>query len=349
MIRKEISAFKVAATYIGTVVGAGFASGQEILQFFVYHGINGIIGLLIAIFMFVFYGYVILRLGNRLNASSYKKVIMKAGGPLFGRVIDSVVTFFLFGALSAMIAGCGAIFEEQFGLSSAFGGAVMAVLSVVTVLTGIGGVISAISFVVPLLLLAVIIVSIFSLFYVTDITVITTADFPFKAAVKNFALSGILYASYNLLMAVAILAPLGQKTNDRSKLRWGAILGGIGLGLGAFLIFFTILINMPTASLYEIPMLYVAGKISPVLKFVYSFILIAEIYTTAVGNLYGFAARFTEIGSVKYKIFTVASGGMALIASGFGFAKLVHYLYPIAGYGGIIMLIGLTYRIINHK
>ncbi|EGD49885.1 hypothetical protein TheetDRAFT_3307 [Thermoanaerobacter ethanolicus JW 200] len=33
MIRKEISAFKVAATYIGTVVGAGFASGQEILQF----------------------------------------------------------------------------------------------------------------------------------------------------------------------------------------------------------------------------------------------------------------------------------------------------------------------------
>jgi len=349
LIRKEISVFKVAATYIGTVIGAGFASGQEILQFFAYHGIKGTIGLLIAVFMFVLYGYVILQLGNRFKASSYKKVIMETGGPFFGRVIDLVITFFLFGALSAMIAGCGAIFEEQFGLPSTFGGVVMAVLSVVTVLTGIGGVISAISFVVPLLLLAIIIVGTFSLFYGPDITVITIADFPFKAAVKNFALSGVLYASYNLLMAVAILAPLGQKTNDRSKLRWGAILGGMGLGLGAFLIFFTILINMPTASLYEIPMLYVAGNISPVLKFVYSFILIAEIYTTAVGNLYGFAARFTEVGSVKYKIFTVASGGIALIASRFGFAKLVHYLYPIAGYGGIIMLIGLTYGIINHK
>lgn len=349
MSKNGISTFKVAATYIGTVIGAGFASGQEILQFFVYHGINGIIGILIAIFIFVFYGYIILRLGNRLNASSYKKVIMKAGGPLFGRVIDLIITFFLFGALSAMIAGCGAIFKEQYELPFAFGSMVMAVLSVVTVLTGIGGVISAISFVVPLLLLAIIIVSIFSLFYVPDITVITTADFPLKAAVKNFALSGILYASYNLLMAVAILAPLGHKTNNRSKLRWGAVLGGMGLGLGAFLIFFTILINMPTASLYEIPMLYVAGKISPVLKLVYSFILIAEIYTTAVGNLYGFAARFTEVGSMKYKIFTITAGGAALIASGFGFAKLVHYLYPVAGYGGILMLIGLTYGIVTHK
>ena len=29
-----VSTLKVAAAYIGTVVGAGFATGQEILQFF---------------------------------------------------------------------------------------------------------------------------------------------------------------------------------------------------------------------------------------------------------------------------------------------------------------------------
>lgn len=94
MSKKEISVFKVAATYIGTVIGAGFASGQEILQFFAYHGIKGIIGLLIAVFMFVLYGYIILQLGNRFKASSYKKVIMETGGPFFGRVIDLVITFF---------------------------------------------------------------------------------------------------------------------------------------------------------------------------------------------------------------------------------------------------------------
>lgn len=34
--QKGISMFKVAATYIGTVVGAGFASGQEMLQFLLF-------------------------------------------------------------------------------------------------------------------------------------------------------------------------------------------------------------------------------------------------------------------------------------------------------------------------
>ena len=38
---KSISTFKVAATYIGTVVGAGFASGQETLQFFAVFGVRG--------------------------------------------------------------------------------------------------------------------------------------------------------------------------------------------------------------------------------------------------------------------------------------------------------------------
>jgi len=41
MENSRVSTFKVAATYIGTVVGAGFASGQEMLQFFAVFGLKG--------------------------------------------------------------------------------------------------------------------------------------------------------------------------------------------------------------------------------------------------------------------------------------------------------------------
>lgn len=347
MSKREISIFAVAATYIGTVVGAGFASGQEVLQFFGYHGVLGFLGLMISIFMFIVYGYIILTLGNRLNASSHRKVIMEAGGPVFGRIIDWIIIFFLFGALTAMIAGTGAIFKEQFGLPSALGGIVMAILSVFTVLMGIAGVISAISFVVPLLFLGVLVVSVLSIFYSPDIAVISSTFMPFKAAVHNFLMSGIIYASYNLVMSVAILAPLGREVKTKSCLKWGAILGGTGLGVGAFLILCAILTNMPEASNYQIPMLYIAGRFSNLLKLIYSFILIAEIYTTAVGNLYGFIARLTDVGSIKYKVYTIVTGGVSLIVSRFGFSKLVHYLYPVAGYAGIIMLLGLTYGILK--
>ena len=45
-----ISGIKIAFTYIGTVIGAGFASGQEILRFFSVYGAYSIYPILIATF-----------------------------------------------------------------------------------------------------------------------------------------------------------------------------------------------------------------------------------------------------------------------------------------------------------
>ncbi len=91
---KGLSVFSIAATYIGTVVGAGFASGQEVLQFFGYHGVKGFVGLFAAAIMFIVYGYSILLLGNKLDAASHYEVIMDIGGPFFGKIIDYVIIFF---------------------------------------------------------------------------------------------------------------------------------------------------------------------------------------------------------------------------------------------------------------
>ncbi|HWI54630.1 MAG TPA: hypothetical protein VNT57_02985, partial [Desulfobacteria bacterium] len=154
--RASLSTFKIAATYIGTVVGAGFASGQEVLQFFGLFGFNGLLGLLLATVLFALFGWAVLDLGMRLNARSHLEVIYYAGGRWLGRLIDYVITFFLFGALTAMVAGAGAIFAEQFQWPALLGSVLMVVLTVVTVMMGLNGVINSISFVVPALLGAVI-------------------------------------------------------------------------------------------------------------------------------------------------------------------------------------------------
>ena len=49
---KEIS--KIAGAFVGVIVGAGFASGQEILQFFTSFGVYGLIGCVVAGLTFVF-------------------------------------------------------------------------------------------------------------------------------------------------------------------------------------------------------------------------------------------------------------------------------------------------------
>ncbi len=51
---------KIASIYVGTVIGAGFASGREIIDFFGIYGLKGILGMIIAGILFSLIGSVLL-------------------------------------------------------------------------------------------------------------------------------------------------------------------------------------------------------------------------------------------------------------------------------------------------
>lgn len=343
------SIFKIAATYIGTVVGAGFASGQEVLQFFAHFGFKGLWGLLFATSMFAFFGWVVMDLGARLNAGSHLEVIYSASGEWLGKVIDYVITFFLFGALTAMLAGAGAIFAEQFHWPALLGSIVMVVVTLITVMLGLNGVITSISLVVPVLLASVVGLGIWTAVATGFFANPVISNLPTRAAVPYWPLSAVVYVSYNLVMAVAILAPMGSKYKEPALIKRGALLGGLGLGIGALAIFLSLAPNLPHAARYEVPMIFVAGQFAPLFKTLYSLVLLAEIYTTAVGNLYGFAARLTPIDAPKARYFVIISSIIALLASQLGFTRLVRILYPAVGYAGIMLLLGLIYGFLKRR
>ena len=127
--------------HIGTVVGAGFASGRN--SQFCYLRLNGFLGLIIVTALFILYGYIIMNLGKTFNSFSYLDVIKKAGGRYIAPILDFLITFFLFGSLTAMVAGSGAIFKQQFKIPEIWGNLVMIILTTITVLMGIKGVINS--------------------------------------------------------------------------------------------------------------------------------------------------------------------------------------------------------------
>jgi len=255
--RKNLSVLTIAATYIGTVVGAGFATGQEVFQFFTLFGWWGVVGQIIATALFIYFGYIVMKLARELNAKSHLEVIRYAGGKWVGTIIDWVITFFLFGALVIMAAGAGAIFDEQFGFSSFIGSWLMIVITLITVVLGLRNIIKAISFVVPFLLLAVLSVSLYSIFTnpITPAKLAFLARSP-KFAAPNWLIATVLYVSYNMVLSVAVLAPLGVLVEKKENLFKGALLGGLGLGLGALVINVAMIANIPQTSLFEVPMVY---------------------------------------------------------------------------------------------
>lgn len=344
MSKKGIKTWKVAATYIGTVVGAGFATGQEILQFFTRFGVMGLAGLIFTTIMFIIFGYLIMDLGNKLHASSHLEIIKYTSGNKLGIVIDLVITFFLFGSFSAMIAGTGALFTQQFNLPSVLGNILMSTLAAVTVLTGINGVINSISLVVPFLMAAVISTSIFS-FINAPPDISAAANISSSGLINNWFLAAVLYVSYNIIISIAVLGPLGREAKNKKSVKNGAILGGLGLGLGSVMIYLSLSGNIPEIETLEVPMIYISGKISYSMQFYYSIILIAEIYTTAIGSLYGFVSRITSFqnNSINSRLVVLIVTITALLASQFGFSNIVKYFYPLVGYCGIVLLMCLIY------
>ncbi len=348
---KGISTLKVAATYIGTVVGAGFATGQEILQFFNMFGKLGLLGLILTTLMFIVFGCLIMSLGNKLNAKSHLEVIRHSGGKVFGNLMDFIITFFLFGALSAMIAGTGSIFVQQFNLPSLLGNLIMAIITALTVLTGIDGIIKSISFVVPFLLLSVIAISIYSIVN-NPIDINSNLNtINENSLMPNFLIAAILYVSYNIILSISILGPLGVKAKHKKTIRNGAILGGLGLGLGSILIYFTLMRFMGEVANIDVPMIYVASKISPIIQIMYAIILIAEIYTTAVGSLYGFVYRINnkQKHPSNIRVLVITSTALALLVSQLGFTSLIKYLYPLVGIAGLLLLISLIINRLKEK
>lgn len=339
MTSRKTAILAAAATYIGTVVGAGFASGQEVLQFFGLLGPWGLPAIAIAAAGFYYFGDIIMDTGRVLRAGSHLPVLREVSGRL-APVLDVVTTFFLFGALSAMVAGAGSVLYQEFSVPWMAGASLMAFASIVTVLFGLRGVIAAVSAVVPFLIGGVLIVS---LAVLSSGGLLLQAPPPgFVPAVRPWPLSGVTYISYNIIMSVPVLASLGGTMKTRKEAGWSAALGAAGLGLSLLLVYLALVSRFPTVLGYEIPMAYLAATVHRFGGPFYTLIFLAEVYTTAVANLYGFTTRLASPGSNRFTLVAVLSGALSIWAASAGFAKLVRVVYPAVGWAGLALLLALV-------
>lgn len=329
-----------ALAYVGTVVGAGFASGQEVLQFFGLLGPSGIAGIALAVAGFAFFGYVIMALGRTERAASHLPVIRSAVGNVLTPFVDLVVTFFLFGATCAMFAGAGSVLHQEFGLPWVWGAGAMAAASVLTVVFGLRGVVSSLSAVAPVLIGAVILVS-------AKATSLRGLKLPSPPpghgpVLPGWFVSGAAYVSYNIIMAVPVLAAMGARTGTSGDLRRSSFAGAFGLGLCLLAVYLALVSNFPNSLGYEVPMARLAELVHPSGKLIYSAVFLLEVYTTAVADLFGFASRLRTEGTTAFKLVVFGSALVALAVARTGFSNLVRTVYPLAGLTGLLFLAGLV-------
>ena len=136
--------FKIVFVIIGTLIGAGFASGQEIYVFFFSYGIKGFIGIIISSVGMGGLIYKTLGIINKYNINSYKDLLdilikNKKENKYFNfkNIINLIINIFILVTFFIMIAGFGAYFEQQFGINSLVGSSILAILNFVIFLTSV--------------------------------------------------------------------------------------------------------------------------------------------------------------------------------------------------------------------
>lgn len=331
---------QVAAVYIGTVVGAGFASGQEIVQFFTRFGKCGFAGVLGATALFCWLGWKTMRIARVNRAGQYTAVMRLVCGPRLGYILNVLVTIFLVGGLSVMVAGVDAIGEEYLGWSHNVGAVVTLALAVLVVCRGLRGILWANMFIVPCMVGITLYIS--AATYGGDAAAYTWQPAEGINTMVLWPVAAFLYVSYNLTTAVPVLAPLAVALRDVRAVRRGAIGGGLGLGLLGGAIFYTTLSHLPLVLASEIPMLPIAQTVGPQTALLYAAVLWLEMFTTAIADLYGFAAAVSARWSVPLAPVVVFTAALGFGGSQWGFAALVQYLYPLFGLATSLFIVLLV-------
>lgn len=342
---KKVKVMQIACIYIGIIFGAGFASGQELIAFFLGHGLHGIFGIIFASILLTLAGWAIMDICVRENLSTYRSFMAQIFGKKLGAILDIGTSIFIFIIFAAMLAGAGALGAEAWGLPFSFGVVVLALLCFIILLYDVKGLVEINTFISPILVIGSIFIGIYAIFNQTSPTYAQTlgnivATWPFSAAI---------YASYNLLTAVAVFSSVPSLVTSRRVAFFGALAGGVTVAVLGVIISVAMLANHELISGLELPMLGLSMAYGNILGYLYIILLFLAIFTTAVAN--GFSCiswlkSRTSLNSLYIKLIVII---LAIFIAHLGFSYIVGYAYRIFGYLGLYIMFAVIIHALLRK
>lgn len=339
---KEI--IKFAGTYISVCIGSGFATGQEIMQFFSAHGTISILASLICLVLLAFCGAKLLEIGHSVRLNSANDIFTYLCGNYIGRLLKALMPIFFFCSFVVMIAGAGAAMNQYYGISKNTGSLLLSVIVVLSVLLGINKVIDILGNIGPVIIFVSIGIGIITV--ARNFGTILEIDeiipmLDITKAIDSWWISGIVYSGLNIIIVTPFLYGVGQTSRRKINCTWGGILGGVAFMAAAIVLNLGLMSDIQNVYTTEIPTLYMADKISPIIGTMFSFILIAGIYTTAVPLLWSVCSSFAKEKTAKFSVIALICGVIGFFGGRLPFATLVNFIYPISGALGVLIIVGI--------
>lgn len=335
--------FAFVLVILGSIIGAGFASGKEIAVFFSGIGILSYMNIILLFIFFYFLLQLFMKLGNFIkpkNLFEVNKFVFKRNYKLF----NVLVLFGLFAIIVSMIAGINSIGEVVFNNIK------FPVLSIFSVFftffmlnLGYKAISKLNKVLVPIIIFFIVLICLISIFK-TDYLSAINNNFSIKDILKYFCFM-LFYISFNVIYSSELII---ENSHDFSKkqVKSNSFAISLMLVILVFIINYTLLhVNINTFY-SDMPILNIAYSINTYLGYIFSLILWISILTTLISTLYIFINCFTKN---KFLISAIILT-LAFIFSSFGFSYIVNIIYPIEGIiGSFFIIFCLKFYIKNKK
>ena len=326
---------KAIFTIVATLIGAGFASGQEINSFFYLYGVKGFIGLILCSILFSAIIFVVLDLVKKHNINTYKDFIFLLTHKR-SFYINTTVNLFLLITFFIMFAGFGAFFSQEFGISKIIGSLLFAIICFFTLITNVNGVIKINSYLVPILIILIIIISFFNIYSITNYNFLNLKKL--QTNTSNWFISCLKYCSYNSILLIPILITLKNNIKYKKDIYIISFLSCFIIFILSTSIFLLLTnINPIFLSSLEMPVIYVIQNNYQFFFKIYSLVILSSIYTTAISVGISFLQNIS-INKKNYPQIVLIMCISGLIISKINFSILVNTLYSLFGYLGLIQI-----------
>lgn len=346
--------FTMAGAMTATLIGSGFATGQEIMQYFVAHEWTGILGIIASFLAVGFSGASFFQAGfaSKQNLDSPNDVFKVFTGDKIGSIYKYITLITLFLTYAVMVAGAGATIEQQFGVPVYIGSAFMYVISAITVMLSMQKITNILGNIGPIIAIVAIILGLASAFTNNaDLNQSATlvheavASGKIQAASGNWLVSSLNYVGLIIILNAGFIAQVGVQANKLSETKLAALFSSGIYALGIFILYIAFMGAFSLVAGAQVPTLSIANLLHPSLAYGFIVIILLAIYSTVVSMLWNVTTSVTTDGTTANK---VAAALIGLVATGIGlflpFDQLVNIVYVIAGYFGIIFLFMMIWR-----
>ena len=333
--------FNISFVYIGLIIGAGFASGREIVEYFSIPSRNDFSGIIFAALSFSLLCYIIMTLSEKHKSKTFDDFI-DAISPKFTPFIKLFMAAFMFSGYFIMLSASGTLFEEAFGLSFGSGVFVLSFICFLVFVFDISGIVFINTLLVPFMVLGMTALCVSSLLGAAPVFL------SLENLKSNFLVSGLCYVSYNTITLGAVMVPLSENTSRRTRLA-AAILSGSVIGILIFIVWLSVNLFGGSVQNATMPLLTLAAFYGDKVRITYAVILFMALCTTAISHGFGILSKFKLKRTFDRSLAAALLCLFAMPFAKLGFSASVQKVYAAFGFLGFLWTGLLIYKYIKKE